>query len=342
MAKKKKSKSTFRQKYDKEAMVKRTKEAYDSRESSGKYGDYFTDNMPLTKKKMKNGDHIIDIIPYIAGENNPSVTSDAPTYKLDVWVHTNVGPKEGMYVCPARNFDKPCPICEEIARLRKEEDTDDADHEDEIKALNPKRRCAYNIICYDSAKEEEEGVVLFEVSHYLFETELNAVSKKKRTGGFVPFSDPDEGKTIEFTKEGERRTTKFKGFQLTDREESVTDEILDDAICIEDYIETPSYAELAKIAGLKVKKAVKEEEPEEEPEEEEEEEEPEEEEPEEEEPEEEPEEEAEEEEDSEEDDIPFEEASRLKKDSKKSSKSKSTDEKPKKSEKTKTTRRRRK
>lgn len=249
MAKKKKKVSRFRAAKGGEGLLKRTEEAYANRGSSGKFKNYIKDGVDVEQYKPKNGDHIFDIIPYLAGKNNPNVVEGSPTYKLDLWVHKKIGPQENDYICLAQNFNNPCPICEYIARLKKEEDDyDDVDNSSEISDIKCKRRVLYNIIVYNTPQEEQKGVQLFEASHYLVEKGINAVSKIKRTGGFIPFSDPDKGKTIECTKEGERKSTKYVGFTLTEREESITEEMLDNALILDEIIEVFSYDELTELA----------------------------------------------------------------------------------------------
>lgn len=245
----KKKTSRFRKANKKGAMLQRTEEAYNNRGSSGKFKNILSDDLQVEQFKPANGDHIFDIIPYIAGKNNPNTVEGDPAYKLDVWVHQKIGPRENAYICPAINFDKPCPICEYIAKLKKEEDNfDDVDHTDLIADIKLKRRVVYNVVVYNTAQEEEKGVQIFEASHYLVEQPINAVSKIKRTGGFIAFSDPDKGKTIECEKTGAQKGTKYIGFSLTERPEIISDAILDQAQILDEIVDIYSYDQLAEFA----------------------------------------------------------------------------------------------
>jgi hypothetical protein len=192
--------------------------------------------------KVDEGDHTIDIIPYITGENDPYVEEGEPQHVLMLKVHQHVGVGEGSYVCPTI-YKKPCPICEHIKQLRSEGADDD-----EIKALKPKNRCVYNIICYDSDKEEEKGVQLWEVAHWNSERYFTKLaSPKRRASGEVVFAHPDEGKSIEFTREGTGATnTNFYGFAFQNRDYIIEDETLDEAHCLDDLIQMTSYDDLYK------------------------------------------------------------------------------------------------
>jgi hypothetical protein len=227
----------------KKEMEQRLQESYNSKDDSGKFKSIFVKdavgNTPMWK--CSEDEHFLNIIPYVAGKNNPNTKAGQFAYSLDIFVHRKVGINEDSYICLARSYGKKCPICDEQAEIRKQEDYD----EKYVKTLNPTRRVIYNIECLDSDKELKKGIQLFEVSHYLFEKELAEIAKKPRGGGFILFSDPDEGKTVFFRKSGNGPTnTEYKAFKFEDREEPVSDEILDAALCLDELIHIPSYEEV--------------------------------------------------------------------------------------------------
>jgi hypothetical protein len=227
----------------KKEMEQRLQESYNSKDDSGKFKSIFVKdavgNTPMWK--CSEDEHFINIIPFIAGKNNPNTKPGQFAYSLDIFVHRKVGINEDSYICLARSYGKKCPICDEQAELRKQDDYD----EKYVKSLNPTRRVIYNIECLDSDKEVKKGIQLFEVSHYLFEKELAEIAKKPRGGGFILFSDPDEGKTVFFRKSGNGPTnTEYKAFKFEDREEPVSDEILDSALCLDELIHIPTYDEV--------------------------------------------------------------------------------------------------
>jgi len=223
-------------------LVKRTKESYNSKDSSGKFELYISKDIPIPQWKCKEGDHILDILPWMAGPNHPT-TPNKGTYLLDVWVHKKVGVSESDYLCLSRNYGKPCPICEDLANLKKARTYD----EQYVKDMSPKRRVVYCIQVYDSAKEEEAGPYWWEASHFLSEKNIVAIAKNRRTGGYIPFSNPDTGKTVEFTREGSGATnTKYAGFKFTDRDYVISDDLLDKVPPLEDYLIVLDYEDLAE------------------------------------------------------------------------------------------------
>jgi len=231
-------------------LLKRSQESYDKKDDSGRFGNIFkTTDKRLKFWKCGEGEHTIDIIPWLSGDNYPTknypdVVKGELVYVLDVWVHRGIGPDENTIVCPSRNYGKPCPICEDINEKRKDESFSD----DSIKDISPKRRSIYQIVCYDSSAEEEKGVQIWDVAHFFMEKHIAELAKKPRSGGFVLFADPDEGKQIYFKRKGTGQTnTEFVAHQFLDRDYTIADETLDEGISLDDYIEVLSYEELEKM-----------------------------------------------------------------------------------------------
>ena len=225
-----------------ESLLRRTEQSHNSRDSYGGFKSIFKEGLDVTFWDCREGTHLIDILPYQAGENDPYNKPGDYTYVLDVWVHYGVGPNDDSYICLAKTYGKPCPICEHKRELQKQGDVD----EDEIKALNPKRRVIYAIICYDSEKEEDKGVQIWEVAHFFMERHLSELAKNPRTGGFILFADPtSEGKSIQFTKRGRGAgNVEFIGHKFVDRDYDIPDEILDQVPCLDELIHIPTYEEV--------------------------------------------------------------------------------------------------
>ncbi len=236
-------KPSERRKAMKEEMSQRLQESYNSKDDTGKFKSIYNKekqgNIPMWK--CSEDEHFIDIIPFIAGKQHPSVKEGAPAVNLDFYVHRKVGVNEDSYVCMARTFGKKCPICDEQAEIRKQDDYD----EKYVKSLNPTRRVLYNIVVRDNDKEVKKGIQLFEVSHWLFEKELAELSKKPRGGGYITYASPDDGNTLCFRKKGNGPTnTEYKAFQFVDRDEPISDEILDAAVTLDELIHLPTYDEV--------------------------------------------------------------------------------------------------
>lgn len=227
-----------------EQMSRRVQESYDSRESSGRGELYFnrdkTQGVPFWKCEASSEEHVIDIIPYCVGDNDPKLSKGEVNYLLDIWVHRGIGANESTYICPARNYNKPCPICDHIKELKRDGEYD----EELVKSLYPKRRTIYNILCYDSEKEERRGIQIWEVAHWFIERHIAPLARAPKSGGFIPFADATMGKSIAFTKQAK---TEFIGHKLVDRDYEITDEILEQAYCLDELIDVLPYDELYKI-----------------------------------------------------------------------------------------------
>lgn len=229
-----------------EELLKRTKESYKNRDVTGKYQPFLrVKDIPIPQWKCKEGDHIIDILPWISNDNYPVPEKrNRPVYNLDVWVHRKVGPNENDYLCLARNFGKACPICDDLTEIKKTRNYD----EKYVKDMSPKRRVAYVIQVYDSAKEEEAGPYWWEAAHFSTEMNIIAIANSRRTGGMLQFMDPDSGKSIEFSREGSgMANTRYIGYRFADRDYKIGDDILDMVPNLEDYIDIPEYEELQEV-----------------------------------------------------------------------------------------------
>lgn len=230
-----------------QALLSKTKHSYETREDSGQFHSIFKDGTGTIFWKCGEGEHLLDIIPYLCGKFDPdkSLKPGDDTYVLILWVHYGVGVNQDAFICPAKNYGKPCPICEDRERIRKEEGFD----EELVKSLTPKKRSIYNIVVYDNDKESAKGVQVWDVAHWFMERLITplakAPSRGTKTVPFIPFADPNEGKSISFERKGTgANNTSFLGHKFVDRDYALGDDILGLARCLDDLISQPSYEEL--------------------------------------------------------------------------------------------------
>ena len=224
-------------------MGQRAVESYNNKDDSVKFKSIFIKDQigNTTKWKCGEGEHFLNVIPFRAGPNHPTVPEGKFAYFLDIWVHGKVGINEDSYVCMARSFNKPCAICDHQGELRKQEDYD----EKYVKSLNPGRRAIYNVECLDSNTEIGKKIQYWDASHFSIEKEIAELAKKPRGGGFITFADPDDGKTIFFRRTGTgMNNTKYSAFKFEDRTEPITDELLDLALPLDKCVHLPSYDEV--------------------------------------------------------------------------------------------------
>ena len=240
-----KNANSLRSKF-KQGLSKRYMESHDNRDNTGKFQLYLLSNIPLRFWKPGEGQHYIDILPWIIGDNFPDKTyPDAkpgdPAYVLDIWAHPNIGADEDMELCMFRNYvGGQCPICEYLAFLKKNVDP----KHPLIDQYKARRRVVYQVWVSDSPAEEAKGVQLFEVSHYFMEKHLAQRAAKPRGGGFIPFADPDDGRTVYFTKTGSKLNTEYSAHDFIEREFEITDDLLKSCIKLDDYLRFMEYEEL--------------------------------------------------------------------------------------------------
>lgn len=229
----------------KSSLSKRYQKSYETKNSVSGGSIMQFDGVEFFAPKV--GKNRINIIPYtIKSKNHPLVCKGEfeigdKDYVMDIFVHRNIGPDQANVVCLKNNFRKPCPICEQAEEFKKE------GKEDEAKALSPSRRVFYNV----QDLNEPDKIKVFETSHYLFEKELIDEARDDEEGGFIDFADPDEGKEIRFKcfeeQLGNIKYKKFKSFTFESREDSISEEILENAISFDEIIKVPTYSEAKKI-----------------------------------------------------------------------------------------------
>jgi hypothetical protein len=235
----------------KESLYQRTKEAYERRESSGRFQGIFIDSLPegLSQYKVGEGEHVLDVIPFLAGEMlgksiiQDKVSEGDPVYVVEVFVHRSIGPTQRDVVCPARWFGTRCPVCEIVDKLYDKDDLT----ENEQTLLDkhvPKRRTIYNIVCRNNNKEIAKGVQMWEVAYWLFERHISELVQLPHGGGWINFTDPDEGKSVGFKRKGMGATsTEYLKHQFLDRE-PITDEVLKNAYTLDALIQFHSFEEI--------------------------------------------------------------------------------------------------
>lgn len=203
----------------------------------------------------KDGDHIVDIIPYFAGDEDPLVEAGKITYNFSFYIHRNIGPTgDQVVLCPLETFGEPCPICEHVKVLKKE-----GAAKTTWQPLTSKPRTLYNVICYDSEKEEQKGVQIWDVSYFYMEKHLAKLARGpmqrggKRGGGLsiepnIPFADIEEGRSICFSVDSQGRDyPEYSAHQFEKRDYVIEDDILAQVYVFDGMVYKPTYEEIYSI-----------------------------------------------------------------------------------------------
>jgi len=215
-------------------LSEKTQKHYKDRNKYGTGKNYYELPDNMEEFKPKEGVNKIDIIPYIVKtDQDPQQEKGEGAYVLYVWVHKNIGINKNQFVCLSKNFDKPCPICEEVEELK---NSGDSELEELGEIYKAKQRVLYNV-------KHKGEIKIFEESHFSFQKTLLEESLDDSTGDVITFADPDDGKTIKFTDSGVWND-RFKRFRFLDREEEITDEELDEAVSLEELLTVYTYDEL--------------------------------------------------------------------------------------------------
>jgi hypothetical protein len=194
----------------------------------------------LTFWKPEQGKQRIDIIPWLTGKQNPTFPEGTATYVLEYYAHKGVGPENKTLLCPKKNYNQKCPICEHVdAELQAGAEWND------VSGFAAKRRCCYNVV---DVGNKSKSIQLFEVSYHLFEKLL--VVDCVVDGEIISFADLEEGKTVEFKarEKSFRQATylEFDSFNFLDRE-PYPDNFYKKAHCLDEMLVLHDYDTINKI-----------------------------------------------------------------------------------------------
>lgn len=151
----------------------------------------------LEKYKIREGQNVIDIIPYNAGPKHPlvktgQVEEGSTMYSLDYFIHKSIGPANQDFVC-LKQFGENCPCCNESSRYYSI-GTEDAKKMGT--ALRSKRRCVY--LVHDLI---DNKFYYFDTAWFSFEKNVNTraqVTVDDVTGAPINPFDWQNGRTIVF------------------------------------------------------------------------------------------------------------------------------------------------
>lgn len=184
----------------------------------------------VVKFKPKDGRNRIRIFPR-TWEKGPR------HWNYEVWVHYGVGADNATYICPLKQIQEPCPMCEDRADILMDaQKTKSAKERKELeqaaKDLRPRRRCA----CYVLDENSDEGRMKGPQAWFMptkLEQQICGLSKDEDTGEVVRIDHPETGRAIFFTKQGSGKQTEYtapkvgvKPLPLSEDEEEM-DEWLD-------------------------------------------------------------------------------------------------------------------
>jgi len=190
----------------------------------------------------KPGTYLIDIIPYeVADKEHPdNIDPGMLWYKRQFAIHHNIGIQSDSIPCPL-SVKKPCPICEEMNRLKSE---DKEKHEDVIKDLRPQQYVAFNIL----DPEDMDKHAVFSMSFGKF-AKILALELQAEDEAMMDFYHVENGghtikaRFAEATFAGNKymQCGKIDFRKRADMEE---DDIIEGGVCLDEILNVMEYDKL--------------------------------------------------------------------------------------------------
>lgn len=178
-----------------------------------------------------------DILAYVAGEGNPCADAGVVFYERTFYIHRFIGPGRLSFVCPAKTFNKRCPVCEAQAKLRRNPNAD----KKEILSLNWSERQLFYVQELDEQGKKIDKPKLWDMANFNFGKLLDARIRMDRE--FANFFQLEDGMSLrvsfEKTSGGEFSFMKAIAIDFKKRAKQYSDELLDMLPCLDDMpIET--------------------------------------------------------------------------------------------------------
>jgi len=202
------------------------------------------EGMQMFKPKAQT--FLLDIMPYVAGEGNEFAQPGAIHWERTYYAHKRVGANGDAYLCPRRNANKKCPICEYRSKLQAKGDDQD---EKLIQDLAPKQR---QLFIVKNLKDPERGNQLFDISFHLFGKTLDTrIRNSDEEDEWDKFFFAEDGLTLRvgFGEKSFAGVTYYEAetIDFKPRKNQYEDDVIDEMPCLDDMLIVPSYDDLKSI-----------------------------------------------------------------------------------------------
>lgn len=162
-----------------------------SKEGTRDYDSFVKPGIPFFKPK--EGENCIRILPS---------TWEEPDWDYPIFLHYNIGPDEGRYLCTAKMKDEPCAACD--AKL----EAADAEEADQ---LSPSKGAVCWLVDRDN---EKAGPQMWVMPLTKVRNEILTRSIDKKTRAPILIDDPEEGFDVVFTRTGTGQKTNYTGVEV--------------------------------------------------------------------------------------------------------------------------------
>lgn len=183
----------------------------------------------VTLFKMKQGDNAIRILPAL----NPG-----EFFGEEIYVHEWAGMNKDSFLCLEKMGDDGdvCPFCEQAKALSKA----NAAVED-ILPFKPRKRILLNVV---DLNNEKDGTKVW-IAPYTVVNEILLASYDRKAKTPRDITDPDEGHDIFITREGDGKTTKYRGIQMDPEHTAVDQSWLDSRTDLKSILIFPDVGDMA-------------------------------------------------------------------------------------------------
>ena len=232
MVKKKKKKGTR----PKRRQVSSAMKSFYEGLKSGKYSRYTKGEddlkaMGLRAFKITPDSHFLAILP---NPDNPDV------YAHEIYIHYDVN-KTGSYLCPEKNFNEMCPVCEYRKALEAEGEPDEV-----TGSLNPGRKYLIYVVDMTDRKTIRKGPQLLAAPYSVMAGFADAATDQ-RTGAIIDITDPDTAVNVVFKRTGtSMQATEYSAFGIEDRTDKLPSKYAKSLPSFEEVMEMPNVEKMAE------------------------------------------------------------------------------------------------
>jgi hypothetical protein len=193
--------------------LKQRAQAMKERRDNPSGGKDFLFKKKYEQYKQHDGENIVRLL--------PAMWKGAMFPWLEAFIHYQIGPSNSMFFCLAKMNNQPCPICDEIVKMKEQGISKDITGS--IAASH--RAIAWMI----DRKEESKGPQLWTMPYPKIAQVIITVSFSRKTGEPVMVDDPVDGWDILYTKTGSSKNTQYTAVRKDEEKSPLhTDEAVAD------------------------------------------------------------------------------------------------------------------
>jgi hypothetical protein len=218
--------------------------------NSGRGASYLRlpEGVALFKPEAKTT-YRLDFMYYIVGKANPLANPGDEHYESKFFVHKNIGPDEDWFICLAKTFKKPCPICEYLRKRSSDPEMDPDEWKELRKNIGPKERRLYLVKDLDDGGKNSPVQVYNESIFTFGEVLFDKIDSADEDSGYDFFADPLNGLTVRVSY---KQSKKGKWLEVSDlelhpRKHSYDEDIAEEMPCLDDMLVPVSYDKLKNI-----------------------------------------------------------------------------------------------